>query len=86
MFAREMLRDFEEIRVVDHPADHVPHVVRLVRFGGNQRVQFGVRTVLRIGCRQARRAVQIVLRQKFISSRILRKQSASSCDRSGPRR
>ena len=45
----------EELAVVDHAADDVVHVVRLVRVVGNERVELGVLARRRVGRRRARR-------------------------------
>ena len=46
---RVMLVDFKEIAVIHDCAQHVFHVVRLVRFGGDNRIQFFLGTVGSVG-------------------------------------
>ena len=59
-----MLRYLEEVAVIYHALDDVFDVVRLVRFDGNETIEFGIRTVDRIVARFAWNTIQVILRKK----------------------
>ena len=64
MFVRVVLVDLEELAVVDDPADHVAHVVGLVRAVGHDVVELGVLAERVVGRLDPRRGLEVVLGQE----------------------
>jgi hypothetical protein len=61
---RVVLVHFEEVALVGNRMNQVEHVVGLIRRRRHQRVERGVFPIGRIGCRRARRVVEVVRRQE----------------------